>query len=299
MYFYAIEPAPALGSGSSTSFEPGSYPLVEVLETIRRLDPSTDEYRLKDDLFGGETFCLLHEDGAQPIMGAYYRDNLSKPLTEYKGEISELLLRDGEAVVDAAYAAFFPGDILGLVRTSSKAPGFAKIGNWLSLAGGHNCGLFALRDANTIAQLDAHPTGLRRLSLRIRTGRVEAVGAHSEDVASALRAAAAINPASREVGIRLDSGRKEENQARWSELARQEIEELLGVLPDFEEAKVTIAGLKNPVNLLRANIQRSLEISIVGSKRVGPAEAADALFRAYDQEQEPIRLALEARRERR
>ncbi|MGD9796164.1 MAG: hypothetical protein AB7V43_22085, partial [Acidimicrobiia bacterium] len=101
VYFYAIEPMAEFGRGASPSFEAGSYPLENVLKRIRKLDPATDEYRLKDDLFGGETFCLLHEDGPEPIMGAYYRDNLSKPLTEYKGEISELLLRDGEAVVDA------------------------------------------------------------------------------------------------------------------------------------------------------------------------------------------------------
>jgi hypothetical protein len=294
VYFYAIEPAPPLGK--APTFDEGSYPLDHVLETILRLDPAAEEYRIKDGLFAGETFCVLHENGPQPVMGAYYRDNLSKPLTEYKGEINELFLRQGEALVDAAYAAFFPGDVVGLVRTSSKAPGFARIANWLSVLGGHPCAWIALREANALSQLDEHPTKLRSLWVRIRPDRIPAVEGQSTDVAQALRAAADINPYSGEVGVEISADR--DHSQVWSREARQEIEELMGVLPEFKEAKVKLAGVKRPINLLRANIQRPVEVFIVDSKRVGPSEAADGLFQAYDQERHSINLALEARRRR-
>lgn len=229
VYFYSIEPVSRFG-GDGLTFELGAYPLDTVLNTIRTLDPASEEYRIRDGLFAGETFCVLHENGPKPIMGAYYRDNLSKPLTEYKGEINELFLRDGEALVDAAYAAFFPGDVVGLVRTSSKAPGFAKIGSWLSVLGGYPCGLFALRDLNTLVQLDGHPTGFRSLILRIRRERIDAVGNYSTDVAGALRAAADLNELSSEVGIELRVNTQKEGD-RWSSLVRQEIEELT---PSFQ-----------------------------------------------------------------
>ena len=35
---------------------------------IRNLDRESETYRIKDTLFGGETLCLLHEDGPQPLL---------------------------------------------------------------------------------------------------------------------------------------------------------------------------------------------------------------------------------------
>jgi hypothetical protein len=296
VYFYSIEPAPRFG-GDHKTFEIGSFPLGEVLDAIRALDPASAEYRIQDNLFGGETFCMPHEDGPQLVLGAYYKDKLSRPLAEYKGEVSELYLRDGEALVDAAYAAFFPGDVMGLVRTSSKAPGFAKIGDWISIMGGYPCALLALRDQNTLMQLDRNPTAIRRFLMRIRRERIAAVEAHSPNVAGALRAASDLNPLSSEVAIeqRITSA---VDQGRWSTLVHQEIEELMGVLPDFQEAKVKMAGFEKPVNLLRATIQHTVEVSIVGSRRVGPSEAAEALFGAYAHEADSINHALRIRDER-
>lgn len=294
VYFYGLEPMGFFGG--TKEFSPGEYPLDEVLDTIRKADPAEDSYRIREDLFGGETFCLVHDDGPQPILGAYYRDNLARPLAEYKGEITEVMLREGEALVDAAYAAFFPNDVVGLVRTSSKAPGFAKIGQWLTYLGGYGCGLFALRDPNTLAQLDREPSKLRALYLRMRRERVATVEGYSPKVAEALRAAANIGgPNNDDVGLDLRSRHSKYRQA-WSAHIRQEIEELIGVLPDFEEAKVKVAGSKRPINLLRANIQRPVSVVLFDSKRVGPNEAADALFRAYDEERTSIELALAATR---
>lgn len=297
VYFYALEPAQRRGGGDP-SFSVGHYPLNSVFDTIRRLDPAAEDYRIADGLFAGETFCVLHEDGERPVLGSYYRDNLSKPLTEYKGEISELFLREGEALVDSAYAAFFPGDVVGLVRTSSKAPGFAKLSQWLSVQGGHPCVLTALRDPSGLAQLDGHPRGIRRMYLRMRRNRIAAVDDYSTDVAGALRAAAEVNHSSGAVGVEFFSPKGKEEQGQWSEQMRQEVEHLIGVLPDFEAAKVKVAGLRKDLNLLRANVQTQFEVTLYDTRRVGPHEAAEALFGAYAQEKGSIELALEARRGR-
>lgn len=294
VYFYAIEPFSVNGT---RAFSSGSYPLNDVLAKISELDPAAEEYRIVESLFGGETFCLVHDKGPQPILGAYYRDNLARPLTEYKGQINELLLREGEALVDAAYAAFFPNDVIGLVRTSSKAPGFAKIGQWLSVTTGYGCALMALRDPNVVAQLDREPTKLMALALRIRRNRIPAVSTYSPSVASALRAAAEINAITDEVGVEI-AVKRQHDRAMWARLVRQEIEDLLGVLPDFEKAEVRVSGRKRPFNLLRANIHQGVRVQLIDKKLVGPAEAATALFEAYADEENSIKLAVATLRER-
>jgi hypothetical protein len=291
VYFYAIEPFPLT---DKRDFEAGSYPLESVLGSIRASDPATEEYRIRENLFGGETFCLVHDDGPEPILGAYYRDNLAAPLTEYKGEINELILRDGEALVDAAYMAFFPDDVVGLVRTSAKAPGFAKIGQWLSFMSDYGCGLVSLRDPNVLAQLDREPSKLRKLVLRIRRNRIAALAQYSPSIAGALRAAADVNSHSDEVGIEL-AVRTQQERAMWARSTRQEIEELLAVLPDFEKASVSVSGRQKPFNLLRASIQQPVSV-LLANKRVTANEAAQVLFQAYDEERNSIRLAIDALR---
>lgn len=290
MYFYAVEP---LAGPEGRSFTRGAYPLSQVLDRLRRLDPAAEEYRIREDLFGGETLCLLHEDGPEPLLGVYYRDNLTRALTEYKGEVQELVLREGEAIVDAAYAAFFPGDVVGLVRTSSKSPGFARLGQWLSINGGFRCGLFALPDPDTLMQLDRQPDRLRRLNLRIRRNRIAAVDAHSQKVARALRAAADVASATTEVGIDLGVSNARE-RTDWSRHIRQEIEELLGILPDFEQASVQVSGRKKPVNLKRANVTADVPVILHNTRKVGLPEAAEVLFEGYEQERASIEAALNA-----
>src|SRR5262249_25332427 len=112
--FYALEPAPPFGE--QKSFPLGAYPLAEIVACVGEMDRASEDYRLPETMWGGETLCVFHEDGPQPLLGAYYRDNWAKALTEFKGEIEELPLRDGEALVDTSFAAFFPGDVVGIVR---------------------------------------------------------------------------------------------------------------------------------------------------------------------------------------
>jgi hypothetical protein len=292
VYFYAVEPFPMEGH---LGFQSGALPMDKVMATLRAMDPASEDYRIPETMFGGETFCLLHDDGPQPVLGAYFKDDLSRPFTEYKGEISELMLREGEGLVDAAYAAFFPNDVIGLVRTSSKSPGFAKLGQWLTLATGYGCFLMALRDHNVLEQLDRDPGKLTRLILGLRKNRIASVEQYSPSVAQALRTMAEANELSDDVELGW-SARYAKNRAAWSQQTRQLIEELLGILPDFEKAQVKVTGRRKPFNLLRTSIQTSVPVALIDTKRVGTNEAATALFKAYEEEKNSIAFAIRAMR---
>lgn len=293
VYFYVIEPMPGV-DGHRGRFVPGKYPLEEVLQRLRDIDTADETNRLQDHLWGGQTLCVLHEDGARPILGAYYRDDFNRALTEYKGEIRELMLRDGEALVDAAYAAFFPADVIGIVRTSSKSPKFAKIGQWLSVHGGYDCGLIALPDADALQQLDRVAGRLQRLRLRIKRSHIARVDAYSKEVAQALRAVTAISPPSDVVGFDIGSVSRSPAQAASSAAIRAEIEEIFTLMPEFEEATVKVAGMKRPINLRRALLTAQVDIALVDKSKVGRHEAAKALFEGYAQEKASIDAGIAA-----
>jgi hypothetical protein len=288
VHFYAIEPVPAFDR--QQSFTSGHYPRKQVFETIRARDPAEESYRIADNLLGGETLCVLHEDGPEPILGAYFRDNLAKPLTEYKGQIAEAMLRDGEAPVNAAYLAYFPNDVVGLLRTSSASPNFAKIGLWLTIIGGYACGLLSLTDADTMAQLRDHASGIRRLNVRCRRSALGIVDNHSPSVAEALRRVGDLNPESDQMGIEIWAGKN--GQDRFSQLALQELSDLIWATPVLEEALVKVAGRKQPINLKRARVSGRTPVVLQDKKQVGLREAAEALFAAYEQEQASVRKAV-------
>jgi hypothetical protein len=286
--FYGIEPISAFDQ--QRTFAPGKFPLKKVFDTIRARDPAEDSYRISDTLLGGETLCLLHENGPKPILGAYYRDNLARPLTEYKGQIAEIMMRDGEAPVNAAYAAFFPDDVVGLLRTSSASPSFAKIGLWLRCIGGYACGLLSLTDADTLAQLQDHPMGIRRLSVRCRRALLGEVETHAPLVAEALRKVGDLNQESDQMGVEIWAGQY--GQDRFSQLALQELQELVWATPALEQALVRVSGRKKPINLKRDRISSPVKVILQDKKQVGLPEAADVLFNAYQQEQASIRKAV-------
>ncbi len=275
--FYAIEP-----SAPGNSFASGAYPQAEVLERIRSRDPAADDYRLKDNLWGNEIFCLLQENGDVPLLIAYYKDMWSRVFTEHKGQVQEIEMREGEGVVDASYCAFFPHDVLGVVRASAKAPSFAKIGHWLSVMGEHDCALWGIPDINTLKQLDQAPDKLRRLVLRIRRRNLDLLP-EQVSVATVLRTAAEAGAGSDIVGLDLAVSDKM-RQPQWSSSVRAELQELFGLFPDFAKATITISGLRQPINLRRALIATTVDVSLVNTKRVGANEAAQALFAAYERE---------------
>jgi hypothetical protein len=181
-----------------------------------------------------------------------------------------------------------------MTHGSARRAGFAKIGQWLSFMSDYGCGLVSLRDPNVLAQLDREPSKLRKLVLRIRRNRIAALAQYSPSIAGALRAAADVNSHSDEVGIEL-AVRTQQERAMWARSTRQEIEELLAVLPDFEKASVSVSGRQKPFNLLRASIQQPVSV-LLANKRVTANEAAQVLFQAYDEERNSIRLAIDALR---
>jgi hypothetical protein len=287
--FFALRPAAVVGD--QRSFVDGDYPMDEVVSTISAMDPASEEYRIKDNLWGGETLCLLHDDGPHLVVGAYYRDNFSRPLAELKGEIREIELEDGAALVDAAYFAFFPGDVVGLLRTSSKSPGFARISQWLTCVGKVACGLIALPDADVFAQIDSRPADLRRFRLSAKRSRTDAIDTVAPSVARALRRAAEVNRYSDEISLEWRSPKGPE-QSSWSREMRDELEEVLLALPDLAVAAVHMRGERKSINLKRSVVQHTVPVLLEDKRRVGPNEAADALFRAYDLERTAVDASL-------
>jgi hypothetical protein len=286
--FYALEPMSSFDD--QREFPLGRYPLAAVIAAIGKLDPASEEYRLRDDLWGGETLCLFHDDGPQPLLGAYYRDNLARALTEYKGQVSEIPLRDGEALVDASFAVLFPEDVVGLVRTSNNSPSFARIGRWLSCIGGFACGLVALPDANALEQIDRDPMKMKRFRVRARRDRLSVIEQFNPRVARVLRSAADVNVMTDEIGAEWRNTRRSD-QASWAIQMRYEIQDLLGAFPEFKEAKVYMSGGRT-VDLNRNFVQHAAVVSLVDTKRVGPFEAAQAIFDAYEQERHAIAESL-------
>ncbi len=89
-----------------------NFPSDEVLSKIRGLDLASGDYHVKTGLFATELFCMVH-NVLLPLVGAYSKDMWNAVLTELKGVIEEVEMREGEGVVDGAYAAFFPNSVVG------------------------------------------------------------------------------------------------------------------------------------------------------------------------------------------
>ena len=288
--FFLLEPF-----GNPLPFGSGRYPRAEVFESLRGKDPADSSYRITEDLLGGETLCLLHDGGLGEVLGAYFKDLLNMPQTEYKGEVLELVLREGEALVDGSYAMFFPNDVVGIVRTSNKAPGPAKIGSWLSIIGEVGCGLTPLRDPDTTAQLRQAGSGLRRLFVRAKFGRLAVIEQSSPSVAAALRQAASPIPSANEIGIELSAGNHADRQQYGIDL-QECVEELFPVFPELEAAEVWVSGRRNPINLKRSLLVSPQRVSLRNTRKIGPAQAAQAIVVAYNHEAEHIQFAARVQR---
>jgi hypothetical protein len=282
--FYAIEP------GFPATFLGAEYPLTRTLASIRQSDPATDEYRIKEDIFGGETLCLLHEDTRFPLLGAYYKDTLSMPMTEMKGQVEKLILRDGEGIVDSSFAAFFEDDVVGIVRTSVKAPGHAKIGTWLSINERPPMYLVPLPEVDVLSRLGSATGRIKRFILRIRREDIPKVHTYSPSVHDALIAAAVPAPAGNDVVIEWSS--LKQSRTAFSREMTGLIHELFGVYPEFMKAIVEIEGEK-PINLKRSLIGTKVDVILTDSKKVGVEQAANALAEAYSRESESVQLANE------
>ena len=156
------------------------------------------------------------------------------------------------------------------------------------------CGLLSLTDADTLAQLQEHRSGIRRLTLRCRRNLLGEVESQAPSVAEALRRVGDLNPESDQMGIEIWAGK--ERPDLFSQLALQELRELVLITPALEQALVTVSGRKRPINLKRARISGHTTVMLQDKKEVGLREAAEALFAAYQQEQDVIRKSVAALR---
>jgi hypothetical protein len=288
--FFAIQPVP--GMDGHPTFDLRRYPREETFDHVRCLDPADESYRIKEDMFGGEFLCLLHDNGSEAILGAYYRDNLGKLLTEYKGEISEVMLREGEAPVDASYMAFFPNDIVGLLRTSQKSPRNARIAQWLSFVAGCPCALVPLRDPDTLAQLAEHPLALRRLIVGANKSVLPELETHGASVAQVLRDMSRLHPGSAMVSYEVAAERS--TQEEFSRLLLQDLHDLVDVIPILDEIKVKLAGRPAMVDLKRQLVLAQLQVILVNTSRIGLRQAPEILFDAYEQERVSVERAAQA-----
>lgn len=293
VHFYAIAPEPI-----EPAFIHGHYPFDEVRTRIRSLDPASEEYRIGTDLLGSGVLCLFHEDGPVPLLGAYYKDMFTTPLTEYKGEIATLVLREGEGLVDASFAAFFPDDVVGIVRTSPKAPGHSRLADWLSSRGGTRMRLVPLRNPGAWKGVK----GSRRfgaLRIKVRPDLIPDIEPRSHDVAQALRQAASLTRATREVGIEISPGHAD--PGTWTSEIEDIIDQLGDLLPSFLVADLRLPAEDGQpaakVSLRQGMIVVEVPTVLVNGPRLGPVDAAIAIHKGFERNQVAIRASVaEARR---
>lgn len=272
--FYVVEPEDPW----KASWD-GDFPREEVLAKIANLDLASGEFHVQTGLFGNELFCTVH-DGPLPLVGAYTKDKLNAVLTEYKGSIEEIAMREGEGVIDGTYAAFFPNSVVGVVRSSVKAPGSGGLAGWLSLFGGHPCVMPALPKADALAGLQRPAEEIIDVTFRAKKRLVPRIKAVRADVAGIIESAAGVG-GSTKVGFTLATETKKERPAWWPSV-RAAINDLAAaeLLADFDAASVKVSG-RHSINLRDAYVSDKRQIELQKGKRLGPAHAAEALAGAY------------------
>lgn len=190
----------------------GAFPAAEVLDTIEALDLASGEYHIPKGLWG-QLFCKVWADGPQRLLGSYTKDIASAVEVEYKGTVEEIILREGEGVVQPAYVAFFPDSVVGILRCATSSPGAASVAHWMSEFGGYSCAFQALPNIDVLAQLDGPAeeklsvffSGPKRLLKRITDAR--------PDVGMAMQAAAAVSK-STQAGVWLSTEHRSEQIGR-------------------------------------------------------------------------------------
>jgi hypothetical protein len=293
--FHVLEPMTP-----ERSFASGHLPVREVLNTIKELDRSSDSYRIRNGISANETFCHIHDDGPLTLIGTYNKDLVSRLLLEYQGDLEEIRLRDGEGPVDALYTMLFPGDVVGVLRTSTKAPGPAGFANWMSIQGQHPFYLSALPDPGALDHLRQRQGLIRRVEVGVNRHLLRRLNpaVNPLGVAAALRALADGCDATSSIELTLrNSDRKIRSQldAGVEDLVFQ----FADVVPDFNRLKVFFTGERRPLDLRRSYVSTPMSVRLTQSKRVGPHEAGEALIEAYDREQSAIDSALQIWRNRR
>ena len=249
------------------------------MDQVEAFDLATGEFHLKTNLFGSEMFCTVHH-GPVPLLAGYTKDNLAALETELKGTIEEIELREGEGVIDATYAAFFPNGVVGVVRCSVKSPGAASLAHWISMFTEFKCIFPALPKANALAGLEGPGDDVIGVTLKAKSRLLTRIMDARPDVAGALQAASKVSNSTK-VGLTFATASKQERAAWWPGM-RAAINDLADadLLPEFETATVNLSG-REAVNLRDAYVSRKEWVQLQKKRRIGPAHAAQALVEAY------------------
>ena len=291
--FYAAKPS----MEPSKTFR-GPFPHKEVLDTIDELDMAKGEHHIRHNLYGDQTFCLVH-DGPLRLLGAYNKDMSTQVLTEHKGELRELLLNEDEGIVDASYAASYDPSIVALLRTSIRSPGSIRVANWLSVCGPYQCHFAPIQRRDVWTEFDEMPERVRAMYLGVKRSRISKLGnlirsdSAAANVARALDMAARAQPiAEGEIGLRIRTPRKSLKGQWWREM-RPTVIALEEVFPEFERAQIESTDGRK-IDLRSSELAVSVEVEIDKSRKISRGEAARALAQAYEVMQVPIQRALES-----
>lgn len=270
----------------------GEYPAAEVLSHIETLDLASGDYHLKRRLFGTEVFCAVHDDGPQPILASYTKDVWWAVMTERKGEISSIDMRDGEGPIDGAFAAFFEPSVVGIIRSSLKSPGPASTADWLSQFTPYSC-VFNRLPAPASALLAGPADRFLSATFIAKKRQMARIREARPDLAGALDAAAGVGRSSKP-GVVLATEHRDERSEWWTTI-RAIIDDLddAELLEDFAKASVRVSKVGD-VNLKKTFLTFRQPVAIQGNRRLAVASAAEALLRAYEQNQGEIREAVAA-----
>jgi hypothetical protein len=279
--FYRVVPR----SEGPAPYADGEFPLRMVVQRIQSLDPAADEYRFKETLFGNEHFCLIDESGPLPLFCAYTKDVTAAPETEKKGEIRSIIMDPDEGIVDAAYALVFPNDVVALVRTSTKAPGAAFLGSWLSAMSQIGFVLLPLPNLSVMDRVRGAHGLVRKFRLAGNVRRLNNIDAPRIGLAQELRSLA--RPGSDTVVLE-QSNRNHRNRVSFAESVLGDIEEILDLLPLLQEANVWLTGQRRAIKLKGAHYTTEAPFGLNGHRRVTARFAAIGLMGAYEREREAI-----------
>lgn len=288
--FYLVEPRFSSDGSPPPTFEEGHFPHEEVLDEIGSLDIASGDYYMETTLFD-QVVCFVHGSSSR-ILGAYSKDVMTAPMTEYKGELGVLPLRDDEGIVDPTFVAFFPNSVAGVLRCSVKAPGAATVANYISAYTGHRCEFRPLPSSKGAVQARlAHPDPtMHRLIVKAKRAVFSRWDDGGSSVAKALYAAGS-HTGSDAVRLELDAGGAGRWKEWWDEI-EPSIRDLLDVVGDLDVAKIEIKGNKrDAINLKRDFVTIKVPVA-ADSGTVTPYAGAQALFGAYDEVKDSIVAAV-------
>jgi hypothetical protein len=267
------------------------FPSEDVLAAVRGFEFATGDFYMPSRL-GNQVFCQV-QDGPFPVVVGYTRDVWTERLSERKGEVRVHELEEDAAWVDPTYMAFFPNDVVGLVRTSRNSPGSALIAHWLSSYGPHAFYLFPLPKPDVFADLNRPADEMYGFRARVKHWLLDPIRTVRADVADAFEAAGKVGDVkSSTLGLEWQANPTE--RAQWWPPMKVVINDLAEaqLLMEFETAQVQVTN-HAPVNLKDAYLTSKLQVSRQEKARFGLNEAATTLARGHREREPAIAAAVE------